>query len=185
MTFAPVLRHAPATVLGCEPMAINSLNFRYGSQQPDHVDSWYMPPQKANSMAVASVCLDDIDPEAGPVIYYPGSHHIPPFVFSHGRIDAVAEEMPDCSAYYRREVEARGLRAVPFLGRKGDVLVWHCQLLHGGSPISCPGRTRSSLVVHYWGSNCVGPHRRRRVEGGGVMLDRDYFHSDGVGISTA
>ena len=185
MTFAPPLRNALATVLGAEPLAINSLNFRYGSQQPDHIDSWYMPPPKANSMAVASICLEDIDPEAGPVVYYPGSHTIPPYVFSHGRIDAINDEMPPCNAYYRQEIEDRGLERKQHLGHKGDVLIWHCQLLHGGSPIANPRKTRSSLVVHYWGSDNVEPASVLRVPEGGIMLKRDYLHSDGAGISAA
>lgn len=184
MTFAEPLRHALATVLGSEPLAINSLNFRYGSQQPDHIDSWYMPPPIANSMAVASICLEDIDPEAGPVVYYPGSHRIPPYVFSHGRIDAINDEMPSCNEYYKREVEARGLQSTRHLGRKGDVLIWHCQLLHGGSPINDPRKTRSSLVVHYWGSDSVDQEWVLDAPVGGLMLKRDYLHSDGAGIST-
>ena len=185
MTFAEPLRHALATVLGSEPLAINSLNFRYGSQQPDHIDSWYMPPPIANSMAVASICLEDIDPEAGPVVYYPGSHRIPPYVFSHGRIDAINDEMPSCNEYYKREIEARDLQRTRHLGRKGDVLIWHCQLLHGGSPITDPRKTRSSLVVHYWGSDSVDPESVINTSAGGLMLKRDYLWSDGVGISAA
>jgi len=39
---------------------------------------------------------------------------------------------------------------LPELGRSGDVLIWHAQLLHGGRPILDRARTRASLVVHYW-----------------------------------
>jgi phytanoyl-CoA hydroxylase len=183
--FAPPLLQALATVLGAEPLAINSLNFKFGSQQPAHIDSWYMPPPKANSMAVASICLEDTDPEAGPLFYYPGSHLIPPYVFSHGRLDAVAEEMPACRAYLERELAQRGLQRKLVLGRKGDVFIWHCQLLHGGLPIEAAEKTRASLVVHYWGSDCVGPELIRKGLNGGNMLKRDYVFSDGIGISAA
>jgi phytanoyl-CoA hydroxylase len=183
--FAPPLLRVLATVLGAEPLAINSLNFKYGSQQPAHIDSWYMPPPKANSMAVASICLEDTDPEAGPLFYYPGSHLIPPYVFSHDHPDAVAEEMPACNAYLERELAQRGLQRKLLLGRKGDVFIWHCQLLHGGMPIVAAEKTRASLVVHYWGSDCVGRKLIRKGLNGGKMLKRDYVFSDGDGISAA
>ena len=36
-----------------------------------------------------------------------------------------------------------------FLPRRGDVLLWHPGLVHGGSPIRTDGATRLSLVGHY------------------------------------
>lgn len=185
LTFARPLLGVLRVLLGSEPMAINSLNFRFGSQQPDHIDSWYMPPPRRNSMAVASVCLEDTDPQAGPLVYYPGSHAIPPYVFSHGRLDAVAEEMPQCTAYIEREVAERGLERKMMLGRKGDVFIWHCQLLHGGSPILAPEKSRASLVTHYWGSNCVSRKRITRGLNGGRILIRDYAFASGEGVTEA
>jgi phytanoyl-CoA hydroxylase len=177
------LRRILTAVLGSEPLAINSLNFRYGSQQPDHIDSWYMPPPVRNSMAVASISLEDTQPDAGPVVYYPGSHLIEPYVFSHGGINAVDSEMPACRRYIESELQARGLTRQTMLARKGDVFIWHCQLLHGGSPITTPGRTRASLVVHYWGWDSVAAGQVRTGIDGGKMLDRDYLWSDGKGVT--
>ena len=37
-----------------------------------------------------------------------------------------------------------------FFPAVGDVLIWHAQLLHGGSPIKAADQTRTSLVTHYW-----------------------------------
>ncbi len=78
-------------------MVCNSLNFIWGSQQPDHFDTWYMPPPPVPEcppegplkhamhrfrppppppfgLAVSSICLEDVHPDAGPLMYYPGSH---------------------------------------------------------------------------------------------------------------
>jgi ectoine hydroxylase-related dioxygenase (phytanoyl-CoA dioxygenase family) len=35
-----------------------------------------------------------------------------------------------------------------FRGRKGDALIWHADLAHGGSPITDPALTRQSVVGH-------------------------------------
>ncbi len=137
-------------LLGGDPIVINSLNFVRGSQQPSHFDTWYMPPPVPNKLAVSSICLEDIHVGAGPLFYYPGSHLIPPYTFSHGGIHAIEAEMPACRTYLESEIAARGLQKTAFLGAAGDVFVWHAQLLHGGLQILDPSLTRKSLVTHYW-----------------------------------
>jgi hypothetical protein len=46
-------------------------------------------------------------------------------------------------------MEARGMKPAPFLARKGQVLLWHGCLVHGGSPVADASKTRRSFVVHY------------------------------------
>lgn len=150
VALAPRLRKVCAQLLDGDPMICNSLNFERGSQQPFHIDTWYMPPPVDNKMVVASIALDDVDADNGPMAYYPGSHLIPPYRFSTGRLNEVPAEMPLCTAYLEREIKARGLEEVEFRGKSGDVFLWHAQLLHGGRPIRDMAKTRSSLVVHYW-----------------------------------
>jgi len=176
------LRSALDRLLGAEPVTINSLNFRHGSQQPAHIDTWYMPPPKTGSLVVASLSLEDVHPDAGPLFYYPGSHRIPPYVFSHGGIHAVDAEMPECRAYLDREIAARNLKKEFLFGKKGDVFLWHAQLLHGGSPINDLARTRSSLVVHYWGLDAVHGVPLAARASGGKFLDRNYWETDGKPI---
>ncbi len=182
------------------PMVCNSLNFIWGSQQPDHCDSWFMPPPsrfaskhaKALSLrigplkmllhrgfeflksrerpaqdrlAVSSICLEDVHPAAGPLTYYPGSHRIPPYRFSHGGIHAVKEELPDSRAYMEQEIQEAGLKREEFMGKAGDAFLWHGQLLHGGSRINEPSRTRKTLVTHYWRAGDVPREQCVRVHG--------------------
>ena len=35
------------------------------------------------------------------------------------------------------------------MAKKGDILVWHADLAHGGSPVTRPELTRQSLVGHF------------------------------------
>ena len=133
-----------------DPIIINSLNFLYGSQQPNHFDIWYMPPPIENNMAVASICLEDMTEENGPLTYYPRSHLIPAYRFSHGGIHAIQSEMSACMEYVNAELASRGLQMERFIGKRGDVFIWHAQLFHGGAPIANPKMTRRSLVTHFW-----------------------------------
>ncbi|TMI98535.1 MAG: phytanoyl-CoA dioxygenase family protein [Alphaproteobacteria bacterium] len=148
------------------PVACNSLNFIQGSEQADHIDSWFMPPPGEDKMVVTSVCLEDVHSDAGPLFYFPGSHKIPPYRFSSGSIRALDGEMDKVHAYIDAEIAKRGLKREIFIGKKGDVFIWASQLAHGGSPINDPSRTRKSLVTHYWRANDMARHKLEGVNGG-------------------
>lgn len=156
------------------PAVCNSLNFIQGSEQTDHIDSWFMPPPVLNKMVVTSVCLEDVHPDAGPLVYYPGSHKIPPYRFSDGRLNAIEAEMQGCFDYVHGEIEKRGLKRETFIGRKGDVFIWSAQLAHGGSPIKDPARTRRSLVTHYWRASDMARHKLERWAPGAYYFARDH-----------
>lgn len=149
---APRLVTMLRDLLGGAPMVCNTLNFIYGSQQQFHTDSLYMPAPVDLNLAATWIALEDCDDDAGPLQYYPGSHLIPPFRFSHGGINAKSDEMEKYSEYMQRGVESRGLKAERFCARKGDMFIWHSQLFHGGSPIHNMQKSRKSLVTHYWKS---------------------------------
>jgi ectoine hydroxylase-related dioxygenase (phytanoyl-CoA dioxygenase family) len=42
-----------------------------------------------------------------------------------------------------------GLERQTFTCKRGDVLIWHTGLMHGGMAIDDPEKTRKSFVVHY------------------------------------
>ncbi len=180
-------------LLGGAPLVCNSLNFIWGSQQPDHVDSWFMPapvpdnrgtkrlwrrltstePLDFNKrLAVSSICLEDVHPGAGPLVYYPGSQRIPPFRFPNGGFAALQDGTVHCANYVHEQIAKLGLRREEFLGKAGDVFLWHGQLVHGGSSITEPSRTRKTLVTHYWRARDVDPARAVKVHDTGFYEKR-------------
>jgi hypothetical protein len=56
------------------------------------------------------------------------------------------------SRYQRRE----------FVARKGQVLMFHGMLIHGGAPVTDAAATRSSMVINYF---TRGANRSREVHG--------------------
>jgi phytanoyl-CoA hydroxylase len=137
-----------------EPAALcNSLNFEKGSSQPKHIDSLYMTPRTPHCLVAAWIAFEDVHPDSGPLVYYPGSHRIPLYTFNDGSHHASREEIVDWFDYIDVQLRLRGIRERKLLARKGDVFLWHADLVHGGSPIADEGRTRSSLVCHYFGEN--------------------------------
>ena len=132
------------------PVLCNTLNLMKGSSQSIHIDSLFMTPQTPRHLIATWIALEDVDPTAGPLVYYPGSHQIPLYRFRDGSHHATGEEMPDWSRYIESEIERRGLEKKTFLAEKGDVFIWHSDLAHGGGTIQDPGKTRRSLVCHYY-----------------------------------
>ena len=141
-----------AELLSDAPVLCNSLSFDYGSGQDLHIDSLYMTPATDNRLVATWIALEDCVPEAGPLRYVLGSHRIPIYKFSTGSAHVVDEEFPLWREHVHGHVARMGLREEIFMPKKGDLLIWHAQLLHGGSPILDPNRTRKSLVSHYYGS---------------------------------
>jgi hypothetical protein len=135
-------------------IATQSLFFEWGSQQPLHRDPMHVQMTRPAHLLAAWIALEDISEESGPLLYIPGSHRLPYYQFAPGqfvhddRRDGVAG-LRCAEAWDRARCAEAGLSAERFLAKKGDVLLWHHSLLHGGSLPVDPPPTRKSFVVHY------------------------------------
>lgn len=162
-------------LLGQRPALCNSLSLEYGTEQEDHVDSLFMTPRTLGHLVAVWVALEDCLPESGLLRYWPGSHRIAPYRFSNGERHFVAGELPAWQGWMRAQVQQHGLRSELFRANKGDVFVWNAQLLHGGSPITERGRTRRSIVFHYFSeSDCRAMGHRLTPEAGGFWIRRSH-----------
>jgi ectoine hydroxylase-related dioxygenase (phytanoyl-CoA dioxygenase family) len=63
------------------------------------------------------------------------------------------------AAFDREQVAKAGLPTETLTCRKGEVLLWHHSLLHGGSAVADPAQTRKSFVVHF---STLADYRLRR-----------------------
>ena len=72
-------------------------------------------------MAASWIALEDVDKDAGPLRYYPGSHKIPPYRFKSGRYNLNLAEHAECYQYIDGELASRNLEPVEFSAKKGDV----------------------------------------------------------------
>lgn len=170
----PQLRLLLKWLLKDDPLVINSLTFTKGSQQPSHFDTYFMPPPVEGQMVVASICLEDQSPQSGPVSYFPGSHKIAPYVFSHGGFHSIPDEMDAATTHIENHINRLGLEEETFVGKAGDVLLWHAQLYHGGTTIDHHDLTRKTLVTHYWRRQDVEESRVATAPGGGHYLVREH-----------
>jgi ectoine hydroxylase-related dioxygenase (phytanoyl-CoA dioxygenase family) len=150
----PTVHRYASLILGAKAVATQSLYFEYGSQQALHRDSVLVPTPEFGRLVAAWIALEDISPESGPLMYVPGSHRLPFYEFRNGQYlyDASSHAAADVEAaiaFYREELERSKLPVEHFCAKRGDVLIWHSALSHGGSQPTEPPRTRKSFVVHF------------------------------------
>jgi ectoine hydroxylase-related dioxygenase (phytanoyl-CoA dioxygenase family) len=138
-------------MLGEPAVLSRSTYFPRGLARTIHIDSQYIAPRTPQSLIAAWIAFEDVHPDAGPIAYYPGSHRIPLYCFNDGTHNAAPDEEADWFDYVDVQIRLRRLKERRFIARKGDVLVWHANLVHGGTPIKDPSRTRSSILFHFFG----------------------------------
>jgi ectoine hydroxylase-related dioxygenase (phytanoyl-CoA dioxygenase family) len=136
-----------------------------GSQQKAHSDSIHMTTYPLGYLLATWIGFEDVNPASGPLEYYPGSHRLPyllsadvgiaPFEFKEKGYAIYSEKY---EPVIQRVCEDAGLRKQTFLANKGDVLFWHANLVHGGSPRSDPDLSRKALVCHYFAEGVVTYH---------------------------
>lgn len=148
----PVIVQFIKHYFGAPIAGMQTLVFENGTQQRAHQDYPYVHSLRPAALAGAWVPLEDVSPDAGPLFYYPGSHHaISPYEFEGGSILAEGDgpHIREYESYLEEKCEALGLERHTLLAKKGDVLIWHAALVHGGSPRNKPELTRRSIVSHY------------------------------------
>jgi phytanoyl-CoA hydroxylase len=142
------------------PKLFQSLSFDTGSEQGFHQDTAYVVVDRPMEMVGCWIALEDVQPGSGELQYIIGSHRLGDFDFGgdnkHWRptIDS-----PDSHGrwgrWLREESARRGLKTESFIARRGDILVWHADLAHGGASITRPELTRKSLVGHFCPENAL------------------------------
>lgn len=150
-------------IFGARPKAMQSLSFWKGSQQDIHKDTAYVRVDTgAMRLAATWLALEDVEAGTGELEYYIGSHRAPAFMF--GGESRWMEYNPQQHSDFLRslhdDAQRFGHPRGSFLGKKGDLLIWHADLAHGGAQITKPGRTRRSLVAHFCAESDEPYYRR-------------------------
>lgn len=155
----PLIHARLAAAYGRRSFAFQTLNFRQGSQQELHSDVIHFSSQPARFMCGVWIALEDVEPGSGPLVYYPGSHRLALLTMRDVGVNADRPRVEDYGRHfvprYAAAIAASGLAPKELMIRKGQAFVWAANLAHGGKPITRPGATRRSLVVHCYFEDCV------------------------------
>ena len=134
------------------PKTFQGLTFWNGSQQAMRKDTAYVR-VAGNKLALAAswLALEDVQPGSGALEYYAGSHRSPHFLFggTDKWIGTHHDEHERFLQSLHADAEREGYPRGAFAGHKGDVLIWHADLAHGGAKVTRAGLSRRSLVTHY------------------------------------
>lgn len=149
------LKKIMSFALGKPVVPFQTINFFRGSEQHTHSDFIHMTTEPKGFLIAAWIALEDIGEGQGPLHYYPGSHKLP-YVFGEdfehsSNAWKVGDDLyGNFEKKIAGEIEEHQLKKEIFHAKKGDVLLWHANLLHGGEEVTIPGSTRKSLVIHYF-----------------------------------
>jgi hypothetical protein len=166
LSLHPPLLRVMEEIFGGEMVLHLNLTGWISTERDWHQDDYLNPPV-INGWYIASwMALEDIHPDCGPFQFVPGSHRwptlrqekvrsfLPPIYaraegrqFDYGHWTSWSQDF--VSEAVNRQIAATGLVPKEFLGKKGDVLLWHACLAHRGSTPRVPGTPRKALISHY------------------------------------
>jgi ectoine hydroxylase-related dioxygenase (phytanoyl-CoA dioxygenase family) len=155
--------HLLGFILGREVVPFQTINFIHGSEQRAHSDSVHMTTYPLGYLIAIWIALEDISQDNGPLFYYPGSHKLPYLLnhdFNEGEtlLTLGKKDYVDYEDRLEELVLKNGYQPKEFHARKGDVLIWHANLVHGGAPIINKDLTRKSMVIHYFAKDVIKYH---------------------------
>jgi ectoine hydroxylase-related dioxygenase (phytanoyl-CoA dioxygenase family) len=153
-------------LLGRRTLPFQTIMGHKGSSQRPHSDNIHMTTYPLGYLVANWIAFEDIQENSGPLEYYPRSHRmIPPLLSDEISIEPLEYKRVGAAAYstkYEPEVErhiaAAGLKPEYFLGKAGDVLFWHANLIHGGAARKDISLSRKALVCHYFAEGAVTYH---------------------------
>lgn len=152
---SPALMRFLKLIFDRDPLLFQSLSFDQGSQQGLHQDTAYVVVDRPLELAACWIALEDVAEGSGELMYAPGSHRHPDLPFfgpdrKHWQAELDGQKtLDEWHNFLVASAKAKPNGLKTFLAKKGDILVWHADLAHGGSPVTRPDLTRQSLVGHF------------------------------------
>jgi len=148
-----------------EQVIYSSLTFREGTSQHYHRDTPHFYTNPIDQYYGIWYALEDIDVNAGPLKYYIGSHKLEcndgykifnDILKNNPEYKLSANDYTCILDYNNRildlckELNLTCIDEKSYINKinKGDIIIWHPKLLHGGSDIINPTLTRYSMVTH-------------------------------------
>ena len=139
----------------------STINFTQGSEQPLHMDSIHFHSIPQLWMVGAWIALEDVDEENGTLRVVPGSHKWGTYDYHNLKLphpdereNGEVENYRDYEDFVRHLVKAKGGEEMKCVMKKGQILLWASNLLHGGIPIKDKKRTRLTQAIHYFFEGC-------------------------------
>lgn len=141
-------------LFGRKPLPFQTLNFPIGTGQRAHSDTIHFSTMPDGFMAGVWVALEDIDMDNGPLIYYPGSHKLPYYSMQDLGLEAGYQQYPQYEEAVENLIAEHGYTPEYGVVAKGQAIIWHANVLHGGAHQRNMSRSRHSQVTHFFFEGC-------------------------------
>ncbi len=171
---APAVDAALQEIYGEKPKPFQTLNFHKGTEQAAHSDSIHFNSEPFGAMCGVWTALEDIGPDQGPLIYYPGSQKLPEMNYDDFGLEATVESYPAYLDELQAIIKRENYQPEYGLIKKGQSLIWCANILHGGSIQNDKELTRHSQVTHFYLGDCKTWRPVQSQQG------RKYFEPDWV-----
>jgi len=133
------------------PFPFQTLNFKYGTGQPMHSDLIHFAGWPSLTMTAAWIALEDVSEVSGPLEYFLGSH-----LEEFQTMDKLSCPLGAYNNCYESALSSyidkfkHRWRKAHMLPKKGQVIIWDSNAIHGGGLVSNESATRLSQVTHYF-----------------------------------
>lgn len=151
----PAIMELVEGALGGPAFPFQTLNFNRGTEQPLHSDFFHFASRQLNGMCGVWVALEKTGPDNGSLEVLTGSHRLP-YYFPEDLGIQIGPKYDPYRFYgaYENKIselaEDSGLKRERVFVEKGQAIIWHSNLIHGGSKINNPNASRFSQVTHYF-----------------------------------
>ena len=153
----PALLGLLAGLYGREPFAFETVTTPAATAMPFRSDALALGTVPERFACGIWLALEDVGPDQGPMVYYPGSHRWPIFSgVQRGRpfVENLRDGIGDYDALWAALVEATGALPQRFYARRGQALIWAANLLHGVDRPLDRRKSRFAQVTRYAFRGC-------------------------------
>jgi len=155
----PGVLHLLELVFQQQPLPCQTLVFVFGSEQAAHQDTIHLTSFPAGYMCGVWVSLQEVAADSGELEVYVASHRLPRIYTRDLGCAKVRDDWSElglkAAARYQQMLDQAGLERVVYRPHAGDVLIWHENLIHAGSPRRDPSLTRRSIVSHVFADGSI------------------------------
>ena len=151
------------------PRPCQTLVFVFGSQQDAHQDTVHLTPFPSGYMCGIWIALEDVRPDSGELEIFVGSHRlprlrlkdagIPKVVVNRENVSPVSNEWDAFNSTigeeWKRILREGKFEKLTYRPTRGTMLIWHENLMHGGSVRRDTSLSRRSIVSHVFADGAL------------------------------
>ena len=138
-----------------KPLPFSTINFIGGTEQPFHSDYIHFGSLPHKYLVGAWVALEKTTKYNGALSVIPGSHKFPLIDYQDLKqkkplnIIELEKNYRVYENYIKQLIKIKKLKPKELYLKKGEVILWAANLLHGGSNVKNKKLTRRSQVIHF------------------------------------